>query len=71
MTEQEIATLLKTPFPRLADFCKDPVSLVAVLNLAINHGIRIGQTQMNESYYTMMTRHDWTSIPSRAISPEQ
>ena len=54
MTETEIGTLLKTPFPKLAELCKDPVVLLAVLNLATNIGIHIGQTQMNESYHTMM-----------------
>lgn len=62
MTPEETAKLLKTPLPRLIELAKDPASLMAILNLAINIGIQIGQNQMNRSYHQMLSGYNEVSL---------
>ena len=62
MTIEEIATLLRLPVPHLLELAKDPMSLVAILNLAVNKGTQIGQVKTHESYHMMMTGYNETAI---------
>lgn len=62
MTIDQIATLLRLPVPNLLELAKDPMSLVAILNLAINKGTQIGQAETHYSYHMMMTGYNETAI---------
>lgn len=55
MITDDIARILDIPWPKLTELSKDPASLLALLSLAINKGIWIGQNNMNASYHEMMS----------------
>ena len=55
MTPDDIARILNIPWLKLIELSQDPASLLALLSLAINKGIGIGQNNMNASYHEMMS----------------
>lgn len=55
--------IMHTPLPKLFEACGGDFELfTTVLSLAINLGIRIGQTQVLESYNKMFKNYNEVSI---------
>ena len=55
--------ILHTPLPKLFELCEGDFELFTnTISLAINLGIRIGQTQVIESYNEMFHNYNEVSI---------
>ena len=55
--------ILHTPLPKLFELCEGDFEMfITVLNVGINLGIRIGQTQVLESYNDMFKNYNEVSI---------